>query len=234
VARDDRGVRCENLIALVVPPTCAACRAPGLRAGDALCAACRRTLTRLPAACCERCALPLPCRRCPAAGAAFAAAWSAVVYEGVARDALRALKFARARALADVMAAQIAACAPPALLLGTLVAVPAHPVRRRVRGFDPAELICAALARRTGLPLARALSRGAHSSQQLGASGTLRRQPGRLAFTARGRAPGTAILIDDVHTTGSTLDACAAALRGAGARRVVAITWARAVGPKGH
>jgi predicted amidophosphoribosyltransferase len=222
----------EELLALVVPPTCAACRAPGLRAADVLCAACRRSLPWLPRARCERCALPLPCRRCPAAGAAFAAAWSAVAYEGVARDVVRALKFHRARTLADVMAAQIAACAPPGLLRGgTLVAVPAHPIRLRVRGFDPAQLLARALARRTGLALERPLLRGARSSQQLGASRELRREPGRLAFAARGRAcaPAMAILVDDVHTTGATLDACAGALRGAGTEQVVAVTWARTI-----
>lgn len=224
----------EDLLALVVPPTCAVCRAPGLRAADVLCAGCRRALPWLPAARCERCALPRPCGRCPAAAAAFASAWSAVAYEGVARDAIRALKFARARALAGVMAAQIAACVPPALLRGTLVAVPAHPIRLRMRGFDPAELLARALAQRTGLALERSLARGARSSRQLGASADVRRQGGRLTFSARRGAPEKAILIDDVHTTGTTLDACATALRGAGARHVVAITWARAVGPTGH
>lgn len=233
-----------ELVALVVPPCCAACRAPGLRPADVLCAACRRALPWLPATACERCGLPsvavavderraaraVPrCRRCPAADAAFAAAWAVMAYEGVARDAVHALKFARARALADVMAAQIAACAPPALLgTGvTLVAVPAHPRRRRTRGFDPAELLSAALARRTGLPLQRALRRDAAAARQLGASRSQRRQLDRLGFEALGPAPQRATLVDDVHTTGATLQACAAALRSAGAAHVVAITWAR-------
>lgn len=151
-----------------------------------------------------------------------------MAYEGVARDAVRALKFARARELAKVMAAQIAACAPPALLSGaTIVAVPAHPRRRRSRGFDPAELLAGALARRTGLPLERALRRDAAAARQLGASRSQRRDVDRLGFVPRGPAPQRAILIDDVHTTGATLDACAGALLDAGARRVVAITWAR-------
>lgn len=224
---DDRCVLAE-LVALAAPPRCAACRAPARRAADVLCGGCRRALPWLAAPCCARCALPLPCgRRCPARDAAFDAAWSAVAYEGIARDALHALKFAAARPLAGVMAAQIAAGVPPQLLRGVLVAVPAHPARRRARGFDPAELLARALARRTGLALERTLRRSGAPSRQLGASRDVRRAPGRLGFTARGRSAPLAVLVDDVHTTGATLDACARALREAGAERVVAISWAR-------
>ncbi len=223
------------IVALVVPPRCAACGAPGGRGVHAgvVCAGCRRALPWLAEAapCCPRCALPLPCgRRCPARDAAFDSACAVVAYEGVARDAMHALKFAAARPLADVMAAQIAAdrraariAQPPA----TLVPVPAHPRRRRARGFDPAELIAAALARRTGLPLRRVLRRGRAPSHQLGASRHARRDAANLHFCARGPAPERVVLVDDVHTTGATLDACARALRGAGSAHVAAITWAR-------
>ena len=147
---------------------------------------------------------------------------------------LHALKFAAARPLADVMAAQVAAAAPRELLCGaTLVAVPAHPARRRARGFDPAELLTHALARRTRLPLNRALRRDGASARQLGASRQLRLAPGRLGFTACAPAPRNVVLVDDVHTTGATLQACAEALREAGAERVVAITWARTLAPAG-
>lgn len=238
-----------ELVSLAVPPRCAACRAPGRRAADVLCGACRRELPWLPGPCCERCALPLPHvpgRPCPARDAPFMVAWSAVAYEGVAREAMHALKFSAARPLADVMAAQIAANAPaellrPVAVFGaaprgregtgpTLVAVPPHPSRRRARGFDPAELIARALARRTGLPVAKVLRRSAAGSQhqqQLGASRDARLAAAPLGFGARGTAPRHAVLIDDVHTTGATLAACAQALRDAGAERVAAVTWAR-------
>jgi ComF family protein len=251
VQRDDPPVMLDQLVALVVPPRCAACRAPGRRPADVLCGACRRALPWLAdGACCERCALPLPhIGPCPAAGAAFDAAWSAVAYAGTARDAMHALKFSGARPLAEVMAAQIAANAPAALLPAAaparsqtrtgsggagahardvaLVAVPAHPVRRRARGFDPAELLARALARRTGIPLARALRRSATASRQLGADRETRRAAAKLGFSAHKPAPRNAILVDDVHTTGATLRACATALRDGGAERVVALTWAR-------
>ena len=200
--RAPAGTRCarrsipmlEQLVALVVPPRCAACRAPGRRAADVLCGACRRALPWLGTApCCPGCALPLPHRGpCPARDAPFEAAWSAVAYEGVARDAMHALKFSAARPLAEVMAAQIVANAPAALLHGQLVAVPPHPVRRRTRGFDPADLLARALARRTGLPLAaNVLRRGAAPSRQLGASLQTRRDAARLRFRSprRGAAP---------------------------------------------
>jgi predicted amidophosphoribosyltransferase len=143
---------------------------------------------------------------------------------------MHALKFAAARPLARVMAAQIAAAAPSRLLAaaGTvLVPVPPHPRRRRARGFDPAELIAVALARRTDLPLQRALRRGGAPTHQLGASRTARRDAANLHFGARGAAPPRVVLVDDVHTTGATLDACAHALRDAGSEHIAAITWAR-------
>jgi ComF family protein len=225
----------EQLVALAAPPCCAACRAPGGRAAGVLCDACVGALPWLAGACCERCALPLPHaggRRCPARDAPFDRAWSAVAFEGVARDALHALKFAAARPLATVMAQQIAMRAPARLLApqATLVAVPAHPVRRRSRGFDPADLLTRALARATGLDRARPLRRSARAARQLGASRDVRLRDERLGFLAVAAAPRDVVLVDDVHTTGATLSACSAALREAGAQRVTAVTWARALG----
>lgn len=219
-----------ELVALLAPPRCAACRGPAPRAAEPLCPACRRALPWLAQPLCPRCALPRHGRRpCPARTAAFDAAWAAVAYDGAARDALRALKFAGARPLATVMAAQIAAAAPPGLLPAggaVLVPVPAQPARRRARGYDQARLLARALAGRTELPLHDALVRRG-AARQLGESASVRRAPGRLNIGTRGPAPRTAILVDDVHTTGATLDACARALRAAGARRVVALTYAR-------
>jgi ComF family protein len=219
-----------ELVALLVPPRCAACRGPAPRAAEPLCPACRRALPWLAQPLCARCALPGHGRRpCPARGAAFDAAWAAVAYDGAARDALHALKFAGARPLATVMAAQIAVAAPPQLLSApdaVLVPVPAQPARRRARGYDQAELLARALSRRTGLPLQCVLTRRG-AARQLGAPASVRRAPGRLDIRARGSAPQVAVLVDDVHTTGATLDACAAALKAAGALQVAALTWAR-------
>jgi predicted amidophosphoribosyltransferase len=140
------------------------------------------------------------------------------------------LKFRRGRPLADVMAAHLAVGVPGSLLAGaTIVPVPAHPAHVRARGYDQARLLAAALARRTGATPARALRRRGPALSQLGASRSERLERGRIDVSVRGAVPSRVVLVDDVHTTGATLDACARALRRAGAAEVVALTWARAL-----
>jgi predicted amidophosphoribosyltransferase len=173
----------------------------------------------------------VPCAPCPARRAAWTRAWAPLAHDGPARALVGALKFRGRLAAADVMAAQVAANAPPALLRdATLVPVPAHPARRRSRGFDQAALLAGALGTRTGRSVAACLERTDEGARQLGAGRARRQAGGRLEVRCRGPAPAAVALIDDVHTTGATLDACARALRRGGARRVVAITYTRALG----
>lgn len=218
-----------ELVALIAPPACAACRAPLAGAELRLCPACVRALPWLRGRPCPRCALPRHRGRagCPAAGAAFAAAWAPLAYEGVARDLVAALKFRAAVQLADLMAAQIAAGLPAGLRsVEAVVPVPPHRGRRRRRGFDPAGLLAGALARRLELPVAPCLRRGG-GRRQVGAGRAARRDPRRLSVEAARAVPAHALLVDDVHTTGATLDACARALRAGGCRAVVAVSYAR-------
>jgi predicted amidophosphoribosyltransferase len=142
-----------------------------------------------------------------------------------------ALKFRGHLPVVDLMAAQIAATAPTGLLAApaVLVPVPAAAGRRRARGFDQAEQLARALGRRTGLPRHAPLRRHGPGVRQVGASRTARLAPDRLNVVATGRAPVHPVLVDDVHTTGATLRACAAALRSAGAQRVACVTYARAL-----
>jgi ComF family protein len=219
-----------ELVALAVPPACVACRAPLPAAAGLLCVPCRRALPWLTGPCCPRCALPAPCGRCPARDAAFAAAWAPLAHDGPARALVAALKFRGALPVAELMAAQLAAGVPRALLReAALVPVPLHPARRRARGFDQTRRIAVALARRSAAPLADCLRRGGAPTRQLGAGRATRRAAGRLALHAVGPVPRRAVLVDDVHTTGATFEACARALRAAGAEHVVAISYARAL-----
>jgi ComF family protein len=142
-----------------------------------------------------------------------------------------ALKSRGAVPVADVMAAEISVRAPPELMVGTLVPVPAHPRRRRRHGFNQAEAIADGLARRTGCDLADVLARSGAATPQVGVERRerLANVHGSVRLADRARAPREAILVDDVYTTGGTLDACARVLRAGGARHVGAITFARAL-----
>ncbi|MEA2180530.1 MAG: hypothetical protein QOG77_3827 [Solirubrobacteraceae bacterium] len=222
----------DALLALLVPPLCVGCRGALRDAGEVVCASCRRALPWLHGPRCPRCALPSdPGHACPAAGQAFSAAFAPVAYEGVARELVAALKFSHARPLAGVMAAHVAAVLPRGIRGATLVAVPAHPARVRHRGYDQAQLLATALGRRLGTPIARPLRRRGPALRQLGASRTERLAQGRVAVAVTGAVPARVLLVDDVHTTGGTLDACARALLDGGAADVMAVTWARALRP---
>ena len=217
-----------ELLALIAPPACAACRTPLLAANRLVCPECVRALPWLRGWRCGRCGLPRHrSGGCPAAGGAFTASWAPLAYEGVARDLVQALKFRGALPLADLMAAQLAAGLPGELRRGDcVVPVPAHPGRRRRRGFDPAGALAAALARRIELPLQPCLRRGG-GRRQVGARRAERRDPGRLVVSLRAPPAERVLLVDDVHTTGATLEACARALTDGGCRDVVAVSYAR-------
>ena len=218
-----------ELVAAIAPPGCISCgRALG-SAAERLCTECTRGLPWLRGGC-PRCALPVHRgRRCPASGAAFPRAWAPVAYEGVARNVVRALKFRAALPVADLMAAQIAANLPPDLRGAgpALVPVAAMPARRRARGFDSARVLAIALARRLERPCVDCLVRADRTTRQVGASRRERRAAGRLMVRVRGSPPSLALLVDDVHTTGATLDACARALLAEGTTVVAAISYAR-------
>jgi predicted amidophosphoribosyltransferase len=210
---------------LIAPPACAACRMP-LRDG-LVCGACLRRLPWLRGHRCPRCALPRHRGGCPASAAAFDRAWAPLAYEGAARDLVGALKFRGALPVAGLMAAHLAANLPLDLRGKPVVPVPPHAVRKRHRGFDPAALLAAGLAARAGLPLTRCLRRADRGRRQVGVGRSQRRSAGRFAAVATAAPPAAVLLVDDVHTTGATLDVCARALKESGAEWVGAITYVR-------
>jgi predicted amidophosphoribosyltransferase len=215
------------LLSVVAPPACPACGAALSGVHDALCAACARDLPWLGADTCPRCALPRPCAPCPARASAWTCAWAPFAHEGPARALVMALKFRRRLAAADLLAAPLAAGGAALLDGAAIVPVPADPARRRQRGFDHTLLIARAVARRSGRPVVACLERPA-ARRQLGAGRLARLAAGWDAPPrAHGPVPDVAVLLDDVHTTGATLDACARALRAAGAQTVRAVTATR-------
>ncbi|HEX8688708.1 MAG TPA: hypothetical protein VF729_00530 [Solirubrobacterales bacterium] len=191
-----------------------------------LCAACGRSC-RPEAIVCTRCSRRLSAVA-PIQGAGPAGvdrAWSSAPHQAVARDLVSALKFRHLLPVAELMADRIHWLAPSTLLSGAIVPVPTARLRSMSRGFDPALEIAKALASRAGLPVSRCLVRTG-GGRQLG-----RRRAERIGHPprihSRGEVPRSALLVDDVLTTGATLSSCARALRSAGVVRVVALTFAR-------
>jgi len=212
----------------IFPLSCIGCS----RRDVLLCARCVGSVGVVVPPLCERCGRPWPsplptCRDCPPQGIDLAR--SPFLYEGPVAAAIRGIKFGGWRALAPRLAAAIAAVLPEPLGADAVCWVPLSPRRRRRRGFDQAEVLARVLADLLGLPAVRALRRRRDTAAQARLSGPLRRAALVGAFRARGRAPPAVLLVDDVLTTGATASACAAALREAGADRVVVATAARAV-----
>ena len=239
----DYGTRVVDAIAAVVlAPSCAACgelldsptRGP-------VCERCWRSILPLTPPLCDRCGDPLPswrvsgvaqahCARCRRSAPTIDRARAIGEYDGALRAVIHALKYDGRRSLAKPIAAMMrqravdlldgAACAVP---------VPLHASRRRHRGFNQAE----DLARHLGILVVRALVRVRATATQTDLPAAQRHRNVRAAFAAvppaAALAGGCVVLVDDVCTTGATLEACARALKEAGVAEVRALTAARVV-----
>lgn len=154
---------------------------------------------------------------------------SAAPYEGVARELVTKMKFASRLTLAEVMAERMIR-AWGATREGWMVSVPPAPARERVRGYDVAYALARLVTRHTWAQVAPIIERD-DGPRQVGRPRDQRiADPPRVRLLSeKVRLPTDDLwLVDDVVTTGATLDACAAVLREAGATRVRALTFARA------
>jgi ComF family protein len=233
----------DAILSVVFSPACAACDEALLYpTRGPVCGACWASILPLTPPLCDRCGDPLPswrlvslplacCPRCRRGRRLIDRARAIGAYDGALRAIVHALKYEGRRSLArplgrlmrergaDVLAG--AACAIP---------VPLHPSRRRHRGFNQA----ADLARHVGIPVVPALRRVRATATQTGLPAARRHRNVREAFAATGAAAslsGTVVvLVDDVSTTGATLEACARTLKESGVSEVRALTAARVVG----
>jgi len=209
------------LLDLLLPRRCVACS----DAGALLCTACRAALPALTPPLCALCGAPVAwpverCRECAGRRLAFASARAAVPYDGDVRRLVRRWKEGGLRSLAAVAAEVVVGRVPPPEA-DVVTFVPPDVWRARRRGHHPAEQLAREVAERWQLPCA-ALLRSTAVHRQRGLSRVERQR--NPAFCALTTVP-SAVLLDDVYTTGATANAAAKALGG----RVEVVTFARAV-----
>jgi ComF family protein len=220
---------------VLFPERCLGC---GLR-DTLLCAGCRSGVRSMAFATCPRCARPerlgAICRGC-ARSAPLDALVAACTYDGVIRKAVHALKFRQGRYVVPMLGELLAeAIDRRPLVADVIVPVPLSPQRLRARGYNHSELLAGELFRRgaflRGELLEPGLVRRVRDTPpqfSLGANERRRNMQGAFECGAPDAAAGKRILLlDDVCTTGATLQACADVLRAAGAQRVMALVVAR-------
>jgi ComF family protein len=220
-----------NLIELLLPPRCGACRSPG----SWFCERCRGRIRRLEEPLCRRCGAEVESARkqcgCQRRLRALARLRSAVAYEGPIELAIQRFKYRGWRRLAAPLALLMAErLVVEGLAAQFAIAVPLHPHRLRQRGFNQSELLAADLRNRLGLASPQGeLVRTRPTPPQVGNDRLRRLENVRDAFAWRGPDLGgrALILVDDVATTGATLESCANALRSGGSGPVFGISVAR-------
>ena len=215
---------------LVLPPSCAACG----RGGAFLCEPCEESLSRLERPYCARCAHPGAdrlCEACASSPPAFDGIRAVCLFDGAARKLVHSLKYANFRAVAPEMARLLADLPGPRPVPGeVIVPVPLHPRRERTRGYNQSELLARTVGKRMGLPVRPGIVRRVRNTPpQVSIENYEERRSnieGSFACPA-GLSGESVLLMDDVVTTGSTMSACAAALKAAGARSVWGLAFAR-------
>jgi len=237
----------DAVVAAALAPPCAACARPLDRpTAGAVCGSCWSLVHALRPPLCRTCGDPLPswrtisvemerCAGCRRREWAVDIGRTAGEYEGALRDIIHAFKYEGRRSLAKRLGLMMADAGADVLGgAACTVPVPLHPWRRFRRGFNQA----ADLAARVDLPVVHALWRTRATATQAGLMAPARRRNVRGAFRISPLLSRTmrqsllvdraVVIVDDVRTTGATLDACARVLKEAGAREVRALTVARA------
>ena len=229
-------------ISLLYPATCTIC-GKNIRAGEYLCDGCEGKLIRIVAPFCDTCSEPFEgsidnvfrCANCSHRTIYFDTAVAAFRGRGVVREVIHQFKYARQIHLRHLVARWLGAALDDKRLrncnFDLILAVPLHPTRERERGFNQAGLLSKLLSVQTSIRSQRVLERVRYTTTQTALDRSERMENLHNAFRLRKNTDVRGLrvlLIDDVLTTGSTLNECSRVLKRAGAISVHAATAARA------
>jgi ComF family protein len=223
----------DSVISLVTPCQCLVCGVEGAL----LCTACAHNHCPFLSARCFKCQTPskgfavcVVCRQ----ECQLQYVWSRTSYKGTPKQLLHDYKFARAQFAAPSIAKLMAEVLPPLSQNTLLVPIPTATGRYRQRGYDHAHLLAKALGRELSLPTAKLLTR-IGQTRQVGASKALRHTQLQNAFRTTGRLPPgqPVLLVDDVTTTGASLESAAQVLCQSGAKDINAVTFAQKIKSSG-
>ena len=218
------------LLDLVLPLSCAVCG----REGSLLCEGCEPSLPKLEQPYCSVCAWPDRtgvCSRCESSRPAMDGISAPYLFEGPVRDLAHGFKYRGVRAAAPTLGGLLARhLRASSMAADVVVPVPLHRSSERERGYNQSELMARVVAADADLPFGRRLLRRVRkTAPQIAMAGYEdRRRNIEGAFECRDDLDGQRVLlIDDVVTTGSTMSACAEALKAVGARSVWGLALAR-------
>ena len=226
----------EGIASLLYPRECVLCGRV-LPDRDILCSRCADALPALPAHGCRVCGEPLEdpsldlCLACGTRERGFETLHALGPYKGGWDRLVHAFKFDREPAVGRWLGERMARAVAASEDIDGLDAVTYVPMtwhERRARTFNQAEILAQTVSRRLGLPLCKLLIKTRRTRPQSRLSAPSRRTNVRDAFRARRLRGGRILLVDDVCTTGATVEACAVALKRAGHDGVVVVTAARA------
>jgi ComF family protein len=231
----------RQVLDFALPPRCAGC---GVVVEDVhrFCIDCWQQLHFLGDPCCRRCGLPfeydagadVECGACLAEPPAYDRLRAAVAYGEIARKVVLKLKYSGRPSVADTLAHFMRRHVEEDAE-ALLAPVPLHRWRIWKRGYNQSALIASSLAKRSGLPCDLALVERVKATPPLKGKGRRERNLAvRGAFHVADRAKllirdRAVLLVDDVYTTGATVNACARVLKRAGAAQVNILCWARVV-----
>lgn len=225
-----------GLVSLLYPRRCPACHEVVSPAGRWICRECEGVFSYIKGPVCLKCGKELGdetkelCYDCDSREKVFEASTALMNYDKIAKESMVHFKYGGRREYADFYAEALFQARGELILRWNpqlIVPVPVHKSRRRVRGYNQAEEIAKRLGKRLNIPVRNDIlvrSRRTEAQKELGAAGRERNLEHALDVTTSLAGVKRILLVDDIYTTGSTMQACAKELKKAGAEKVYGCT----------